>query len=120
MSRDWRFFLEDMAEACFNIRQFIAGFERSDFHRPTSVYFSVERNIEILGEAAKHIPAEVRARMPEIDWRKLCGLRDILAHSYYRLNESILWTFAHDIVPIIQEAILRESQSDTLFKPDDR
>ncbi len=50
-------------------------------------YDATLRNLEILGEAAKNIPDEIRQRYPEVDWRGVAGLRDILAHAYFALDD---------------------------------
>ena len=52
---------------------------------------AVIRNLEILGEAAKHIPPQVRSRHPQIEWRKIAGMRDVIAHEYVGVDEDILW-----------------------------
>jgi len=54
---------------------------------------------EILGEAAKGVPEDVRARHQEVDWRAIAGLRDVLAHAYYALDDATLWDIIQSKVP---------------------
>lgn len=59
------------------------------------------RNLEIVGEAAKHLPGEVTARAPEIEWRKICGMRDVLAHAYFGVDLRFAWSAATEkIAPL--------------------
>ena len=62
---------------------------------------AVVRNLEIIGEAAKHIPAEVQARYPDVEWRSIAGLRDIVAHEYFGIDEDILWDIIMHQVPAL-------------------
>jgi uncharacterized protein with HEPN domain len=60
---------------------------------------AVVRNLEIIGEAAKHVPVEVQTRYPEVAWRSIAGLRDIVAHEYFGIDEDILWDIIENQVP---------------------
>ena len=70
-------------------------------------YDAVLRNLEIIGEAAKHIPDEVRRRYPDIAWREMAGLRDILAHAYFGLDDEVLWDIVQNEVPSLVDHIER-------------
>jgi uncharacterized protein with HEPN domain len=62
-------------------------------------YDATLRNLEILGEAAKKIPEEIRQRYPDVDWRGVAGLRDILAHAYFALDDATLWKIVRTDIP---------------------
>jgi len=63
------------------------------------VYDAVVRNLEIIGEAAKKIPPNVRNRYLQLDWRRIAGLRDVLAHAYFGLDDQTLWNIVQEKVP---------------------
>ncbi|MGF1590945.1 MAG: DUF86 domain-containing protein [Pleurocapsa sp.] len=52
---------------------------------------AVVYNLQIIGEAVKHVPPEIRDRYPQIEWRKIVGLRDIVAHAYFAIDDQIVW-----------------------------
>jgi len=60
---------------------------------------AVLRNIEIIGEATKHIPDDVRKQMPGIEWKKIAGMRDWISHVYYRVDDAIVWDTVETKVP---------------------
>ena len=82
MSREWKFYLEDMIESCRKIIRFTEGLTQDAFVRDEKCYDAVIRNLEIIGEAAKHIPPEIQKEIPHIDWKKAAGMRDMLAHAW--------------------------------------
>jgi uncharacterized protein with HEPN domain len=91
MSRDWTFFLEDIQESCARVLRYTQGMTSEQFRADDKTYDAVVRNLEVIGEAAKGLPDDVRAMMPDIEWNKATGLRNIVAHAYFGINNEILW-----------------------------
>lgn len=99
MSRDEIMYLQDIAESCKKILRFTAGLSQSDLIGDTRTYDAVVRNLEIIGEAAKHISGDLRRKLPDIEWQKAAGLRDMLAHAYFGIDNDILWDVVQNKVP---------------------
>ena len=83
MPRDFDLYVEDIREAIAKIDGYTTGLTRDAFAEDSKTIDAVVRNLEIIGEAAKMIPESVRANYPTVEWRKIAGLRDILAHHYF-------------------------------------
>lgn len=64
-------------------------------------------NLQVLGEAAKNIPEEIRAKYPEPEWRKISGLRDVVTHGYFRLHNETLWDVVQNKVPELLEQLAK-------------
>jgi uncharacterized protein with HEPN domain len=91
VSRDWRMYVNDMRAACQRIESYSAGLTREEFGQHGLAYDAIVRNIELLGEAARQIPVEIRAGVPGIEWTKIIALRNILIHGYFGIDDDILW-----------------------------
>jgi uncharacterized protein with HEPN domain len=74
-----------------------------DFIRDERTYDAVVRNLQIIGEVVKNVPIEFRDKYEQIQWRKMAGLRDILAHAYFSLEDEIIWDVVENKVPILIE-----------------
>ncbi len=94
MSRDWRLYQDDILEACEKILRYVAGMTREAFLADTKTFDAVVRNLEIIGEASAHLPDSVRVKTPDIPWKRMQGLRNILAHAYFGVDEDIVWDLA--------------------------
>jgi uncharacterized protein with HEPN domain len=105
VSRDVAFFLEDIENACIKILRFTGQMTFKDFIGDEKTYDAVIRNLEILGEAAKRLPDDVGRQMPEIEWKKVRGLRDIVAHEYFGIDTEIIWSIIHNKVPELLRVI---------------
>jgi uncharacterized protein with HEPN domain len=77
------------------------------FVEDEKTYDAVVRNLEIIGEAAKNVPEDIRLRYPGIEWRKIAGLRDIIAHEYFGIDNDILWDIIQNKIRSLQEEVRR-------------
>ncbi len=99
MSREWQLYQDDMRAAAAKVVRFTFGMDRPDFAGNELVRDAVLRNLEIIGEAAKHIPPAARAGLADVDWRRIIGFRDIVAHAYFGIDDAILWDIVSVKVP---------------------
>ena len=107
MPRDLGLYLEDMIEAVRRLQEYLRGMTREAFVADPRTVDAVVRNLEILGEAAKNVPEPIRLRAPDVEWRKIAGLRDVLVHSYFQLDLAIVWDVATTKVPLLAVPIRR-------------
>lgn len=101
MSRDPRLFLDDMIVACEKIQRYVAGRPRNIFESDEQAFDAVVKNLEVIGEASKHLPAVITDSHPEIPWRDIAGLRDIIVHEYFGLDLDIVWDVVDNRVPAL-------------------
>lgn len=77
-----------------------------DFYKNLLVQDAVIRNLEIIGRAVKHLPRDVQKSYPDVEWKKIAGLRDILIHAYFRIDHDIVWDVITNKIPVLKQQIL--------------
>ncbi len=107
-SRDYRDHLDDISLAAHKALDFVSGVDDYEhFCQDDKTAYAVVRALEILGEATKRIPAEVRDRFPEIPWRSMAGIRDKLIHDYVSVNLEVVWKTVMEDLPTLLPQIQR-------------
>lgn len=107
MIRDYGDYLNDILDAIDETAEFTEGMSFEAFARDRKTINAVVRSLEVLGEAAKRIPDDLRAQWPDVPWKRMAGMRDKLIHEYFGVDLSIVWTVIKDELPPIRPEIER-------------
>jgi len=97
--REWRFYLDDMIEFAERVLAYTDGLDQRGFVTNGLTYDATLRNLELIGEAATHIPDEVRYSHPKVPWRMIIATRNQLIHGYLGIDNDTLWSIIRDDVP---------------------
>lgn len=106
MQRELKTYIEDIIAAVEKIEKYTAGMSKEDLIRNELVQDAVVRNLEVIGEAVKKIPDDVRSGYEDIPWRKIAGLRDILIHEYFGINMNIIWDVIENKLNPLKAAVV--------------
>lgn len=105
MPRDSRIYLEDILEATQKIITYTGNLSKAAFLEDEKTFDAVVRNLEVIGEAVKKLPDDLRAQHPTLEWKKMAGLRDILIHEYFGLDAEIVWDIVKNKVPTLDREV---------------
>lgn len=107
MKREFIDYVNDVLDATDKIESFIKGMSYEEFEKDDKTVFAVMRALEIIGEAVKNIPEDLRKNYPQIPWKGMAGMRDKVIHNYFGVNLKLVWeTINHriqEIKPLFQE-----------------
>jgi uncharacterized protein with HEPN domain len=94
-------------DAIDNIREALAEQTKASFTDNLMLRFAVERLLEIISEASRHIPSEMKAKEPNINWRRLADLGNWLRHAYHRTDPGILWDMVENDLEVLKVFVKR-------------
>ena len=94
--------LQDIVDSIGKIDRFLASKSLEDFKTDALIHDAVVRNLEIVSEASRHVPNELKAKAPHIPWREIADFGNVLRHGYEGVNDPILWsTIERDLPPLL-------------------
>ena len=103
--RDWKIRINDILDCINRIERYTRGYSLEDFRKDDKTIDSVLRNLEIIGEAARFVPADVQAKYPHVAWREMQAMRNIVIHEYHGLNIEIIWQTVQENLPPLVPAL---------------
>ena len=100
-------YLRDILDAISKIQRFVVGVTLDDFVKDDEKTYAVVHALEIIGEAAKQIPASERKRYSQIPWREIAGMRDKIAHQYFGINRYLVYQTVQTDLPLLESIVIQ-------------
>lgn len=114
--RENQLYLKDIAGAIHAIKSFVADMSFEEFIKDDKTVSAVIRKLEIIGEASKAVPQDIRDRYPQIPWKEMARMRDKLIHFYFGVDHALLWRAIKYRIPEIYPLIMRILSEDNIEK----
>jgi len=99
--REWHFYLEDMIRFTEKVLVYTTGLHLKEFIADEMIYDATLRKLELIGEAATHIPEAVRVSYPTIPWRQIIAIRNRIIHGYLGIDNEVLWSIITEDIPFL-------------------
>ena len=100
-------YLDHIIESLTYIEIYLKGARKTDFVKTVELQDKVIRRLEIIGEAVKALPQQIRLDYQEVPWRKIAGMRDFLIHEYFRVDLDLAWEVVKRDIPILKKQIIK-------------
>jgi len=107
MKRDYRLFINDIIISIEQIEFFVSGMNYDDFVLDEKTTSAVIRKLEIIGEASKNIPEDIKAKYENLPWSEMAKMRDKLIHAYFGVDYEIIWKVIKERLPLIKERLIK-------------
>ena len=104
-STSWKIRIRQMFEATTKILRYTTDMDEDKFYESSMVIEAVERNFQVLGEASKHVPAEIQEKYPEVPWKLIRQMRNFVIHQYDDVEEHILWDTIQNNLPRLKTTL---------------
>lgn len=103
-------YLKDILDAISDIEAFIGNINEAEFYKNKEKKYAVVRALEIIGEAAKNLSKELRAKHKEVPWKDIAGMRDKLIHLYFGIKWELVWETVKNKIPELKNQLLKISE----------
>jgi len=103
--RDYRLYIQDVLDSIKKIQVYTKGVSKEKFAKNSLIVDAVARNLEIIGEASKRIPIDIKRRMPDVPWKKIIGLRNMLIHEYSGIDKEIIWDILENKLDVLAASL---------------
>ena len=107
MTRNVLLYIKDILQNMQDSEEFIRNMSYEQFLGDKRTFNAVVRSLEVMGEAAKNVPDEVRAKYPMVPWKEMAGMRDKVIHFYFGVDREAVWLAVHDRIPAVKPLIER-------------
>jgi uncharacterized protein with HEPN domain len=105
MTRNLSLYIKDILQNMQDAQNFIRGMSYEKFIADKKTFNAVVRSLEVIGEAAKNVPEEIRSKYPSIPWKEMAGMRDKVIHFYFGVSREAVWIAVKDRIPALQPLI---------------
>lgn len=103
--REWHFYIDDMIDFAQQVANYTAGLDQETFFANRLIHDATLRNMELIGEAATHVPEEVRQSCTDIPWRQIIATRNRLIHGYLGIDADTIWSIVQSDIPALLPAL---------------
>lgn len=114
MKRDVTLYIKDIVQNMQDVEEFVRDLSYEEFAADKKTFNAVVRAIEVMGEATKNVPANIRRKYPVVPWKEMAGMRDKVIHFYFGVNQEVVWLTVKERIPAIKpmiEQILRDLEA---------